>query len=115
MPWRQTDPVLERTRFVLEAERSGIALSELCRRYGISRPTGYQWIRRYQAEGPGLRPRPDLLARLPGPSWTRAPNLARCTTGSRPAHRARARPDPRLPAYDTLPASEGGEGRSGRG
>jgi len=51
MPWRQTDPVLERTRFVLEAERSGIALSELCRRYGISRPTGYQWIRRYQAEG----------------------------------------------------------------
>jgi len=51
MPWRQTDPVLERTRFVLEAERSGIALSELCRRYGISRPTGYHWIRRYQAEG----------------------------------------------------------------
>lgn len=51
MPWRQTDPVLERTRFVLEHERSGLSISELCRRYGISRPTGYQWIRRYRAEG----------------------------------------------------------------
>lgn len=51
MPWRQTDPVLERTRFVLEAERSGWSISELCRRYGISRPTAYHWIRRYQAEG----------------------------------------------------------------
>lgn len=51
MPWRQTDPVLERTRFVLEAERSGLSISELCRRYGISRPTGYHWIRRYRIEG----------------------------------------------------------------
>src|SRR5690606_13011896 len=48
-PWRQTDPVLERTRFVLEQERSGLSISELCRRYGISRPTGYQWIRRYRS------------------------------------------------------------------
>lgn len=51
MPWRQTDPVLERTRFVLEAERSGLSISELCRWYGISRPTAYQWMRRYRAEG----------------------------------------------------------------
>lgn len=51
MPWRTTTEVLERTQFVLEAERGDWTISELSRRYGISRKTGYHWIRRYRAEG----------------------------------------------------------------
>lgn len=41
----------ERARFVFEAERTDQSFSELCRRYCISRPTGYKWIRRHQEEG----------------------------------------------------------------
>jgi transposase InsO family protein len=41
----------ERARFVLEAERSFLPFAELCRRHGISRPTGHKWLKRYQAEG----------------------------------------------------------------
>jgi putative transposase len=51
MPWRRVTEVLERTRFVLEAERGEWSMAELCRRYGISRKTGYYWVRRYQSEG----------------------------------------------------------------
>lgn len=43
----------ERARFVVEAELSDLSHAELCRRYGISRPTGYKWLQRYQTEGLG--------------------------------------------------------------
>jgi transposase InsO family protein len=36
--------------FVIRASR-GEALSQLCREYGISRPTGYLWLRRFQQQG----------------------------------------------------------------
>lgn len=52
MPWLETDPVNERKRFVLEAQGSLFTHSELCRRYGISRKTGYKWLDRYEREGP---------------------------------------------------------------
>jgi putative transposase len=61
MPWRRTDAVKERTKFVLEWERlfeknRGIVnLSELCRAYGISRPTGYTWLHRYRDAGRDVR------------------------------------------------------------
>lgn len=51
MPWRTSNVETERTRFVIEAELSDLSHAELCRRFGISRPTGYKWIRRYRAEG----------------------------------------------------------------
>jgi transposase InsO family protein len=40
-----------RIEFVRLAQRSEIAMSELCRRFGISRETGYKWVRRFAAEG----------------------------------------------------------------
>jgi transposase-like protein len=43
--------VTERARFVLEAEQSFLSIAELCRRHGISRPTGHKWLRRYRADG----------------------------------------------------------------
>ena len=52
MPWRVTSPMYERQRFVLDAESAPCAFAELCRRYGISRKTGYKWLDRYATLGP---------------------------------------------------------------
>ena len=51
MPWKVTDVVDERTRFVLEYESGSFTMAELCRIYGIARKTGYLWIERYEVEG----------------------------------------------------------------
>lgn len=51
MPWRRTDPVQEREKFVVEARRGLWSMTELCERYGISRKTGYVWLNRFEEEG----------------------------------------------------------------
>lgn len=51
MPWRKTEPVMERARFIALHEEGLYSMSELCARFGISRKTGYKWRDRYQAEG----------------------------------------------------------------
>jgi transposase len=44
--------------FIQDYLRGAFAMAELCRRYGISRPTGYKWVGRFEAEGvPGLAER----------------------------------------------------------
>ena len=43
--------------FIRDYVRSSFTMAELCRRYGISRPTGYKWADRFEAEGfSGLKP-----------------------------------------------------------
>jgi transposase InsO family protein len=37
--------------FVIAAGKDGVNISEVCGAYGISRKTGYKWLRRYRAEG----------------------------------------------------------------
>jgi len=51
MTWRTTDVQEQRIEFVVAAHRKEKSLSELCAEFGISRPTGYQWLKRYQANG----------------------------------------------------------------
>lgn len=51
MPWRRTDPVSERAKFVVAAQHGVWTMTELCERFGISRKTGYRWLVRYEAEG----------------------------------------------------------------
>jgi transposase InsO family protein len=51
MPWKVTDVVDERTRFVLEYDSESFTMAELCRIYGIARKTGYLWVERYEVEG----------------------------------------------------------------
>jgi transposase-like protein len=41
----------EKQSFIEEWERREENLAELCRRYEISRQTGYKWLERYQQEG----------------------------------------------------------------
>jgi transposase InsO family protein len=58
MPWKESSTVSERTEFVRLASAGGANLSELCRRFGISRPTAYKWLGRYRTGGPsGLQDR----------------------------------------------------------
>ncbi|HLA66022.1 MAG TPA: IS481 family transposase [Acidimicrobiia bacterium] len=51
MSWRECDRVSERLEFVRLAESGAVSFAELCRRFGVSRPTGYQWLGRWRAEG----------------------------------------------------------------
>ena len=41
----------EKLRFVFEYERDEQSMKELCQRFGISRETGYVWLRRYRQYG----------------------------------------------------------------
>jgi len=41
----------QRVRFVVAAHRREKTMAELCREFGISRPVGYEWLRRYQQGG----------------------------------------------------------------
>ena len=111
MPWKEKSPMNERTRF-LSDHLSGLhSVSELCRKYGISRKTGYKWIARYEAQGPpGLgertsrplsvsRSTPEPIVRELLAARERHPpgaprSSSRCSSGStRPGScRPRARP-----------------------
>ena len=51
MPWLETDPMDQRTRFITDHRQDLYAMAELCDRYGISRKTGYKWLARYAEEG----------------------------------------------------------------
>lgn len=51
MPWKETCTVDERKKFIMDWLTQAYSKSDLCRDYGISRPTGDKWIERFQAEG----------------------------------------------------------------
>jgi putative transposase len=47
----ETDVVDERMRFVRDYASGAWSMSELCQRYGVSRPTGYTWVARHRVGG----------------------------------------------------------------
>jgi transposase InsO family protein len=51
MAWREVDTVSLRREFVRLAQSEAITKAELCRRFAISRKTGYKWLRRVRADG----------------------------------------------------------------
>jgi transposase InsO family protein len=51
MPWRRTDVDEERVKFVVRAASGKEGMTALCREFGVSRPTGYRWWRRFQQAG----------------------------------------------------------------
>ena len=104
MPWHETDPVNERLKFVAAHQSGRQTLTELCRKFRISRKTGYKILKRYREEGPeGLRDR--LRAPLSHPNQT-APEVegailrvrkAHPTWGSKKIQAVLAREDPEGP------------------
>lgn len=51
MPWLETDVRDQRIQFVLTVRRGTATVSDVCRAFGISRTTGYKWLRREAAAG----------------------------------------------------------------
>lgn len=51
MPWEETTRMEKRIQFVEEFASTLFSVTELCRRYGISRKTAYKWIERWKQEG----------------------------------------------------------------
>ncbi len=51
MPWKTSDAMLEKRKFVLKSLQEGVNFSELCREYGVSRPVGWKWRKRFLEEG----------------------------------------------------------------
>ncbi len=51
MPWKECSSVSEREEFVKLVALESSNVSVLCRRFGISRKTGYKWFGRYESAG----------------------------------------------------------------
>lgn len=85
MPWEQRTVMKQREAFVAAAENKEGSMSALCRAYGISRKTGYKWVKRAaqgqplcdQSRCPHLQPSKTaketesliLAVRASNPSW----------------------------------------------
>jgi len=84
MPWREQSTMSRKQEFVVLAQQEGVNFAELCRRYGISRPTGYALVRRYREQGAaGLAER----SRRPHTMPTRtAPAMEAAVLAVRDAH-----------------------------
>jgi len=52
VPWKETRVLDERMKFVVAFLEGESSLSEVCRRFGVSRNTGRKWIYRYREYGP---------------------------------------------------------------
>ena len=102
MAWRTMDVEEQKVKLVVAATRRQKSLTALCQEFGISRPTGCLWRKRYQEAGlagiaeRSLRPRqsPDRTSaelerrvdRSPAPSFHSAGTIsdrhsARASTG----------------------------------
>ena len=51
MPWKVSGVVEKRRQFLAEYESGDWTMSDLCRAYGITRPTGYAVLRRHEEDG----------------------------------------------------------------
>lgn len=52
MPWKETRTVDQRLQFLSSYRKEEMSVTDLCHEYGISRPTAYKWIKRYDEVGP---------------------------------------------------------------
>ena len=52
MPWARTDWMSERMKFITAYLEYEASFTDLCRDFGVSRKTGYKWMRRHEADGP---------------------------------------------------------------
>jgi len=63
MPWKEVLVSEARAQFVLACKRKQESFAAICRRFGISRKSGYKWAQRYR--GGGLKALEDASRRPP--------------------------------------------------
>jgi transposase len=51
MSWIEVKPMDAKVLFIADWIRDQHKFSELCRRHGVSRKTGYKWVNRYEELG----------------------------------------------------------------
>jgi transposase len=51
MPWKENRILDQRLQFLSSYQKEEMSVADLCRAYGISRPTAYRWINRYNETG----------------------------------------------------------------
>ncbi len=74
MPWIERKPMDEKLLLIADYLRQSSDFTTLCRRYGVSRKTGYKWVARYRDQGlPGL----DEASRRPKVNPTQLPWVVR--------------------------------------
>ena len=97
MAWRTMAVRDQRVEFVVRAHQGQQSLSQLCAEFGISRPTGHLWLKRYREQGvigieehsrrPQHCPRqtaPSVEERIAQlrrqrPDWGTRPNYSHCS------------------------------------
>jgi transposase InsO family protein len=85
MPIRSKSAFEQRVEFIHEWSKGEESLSGLCRQYQISRPTAYEWIARYEAEGVhGLEERSHAAKRHPNALSERIEELILRARGRHP-------------------------------
>lgn len=52
MPWKEIRTVGQRLQFLSSFQKQEMSVTDLCHEYGISRPTAFKWIKRYEEVGP---------------------------------------------------------------
>ena len=111
MPFGETHVVDERRRFVTEVQRSLQSFNAICQRYGISPPTGYKWLRRWEHEGPSALQ--DRSSRPTNSPWATPRQVVEAILDVRRTHEdygakkiiwylERHRPDLALPSRTTV-------------
>lgn len=66
MPWKEQSIVEARNAFIEAYWANELSMTDLCAAYGISRKTGYKWLKRYDEQGRGgLEDRSRAPARSP--------------------------------------------------
>ncbi len=107
MPWKSSSLVLERERFALTVLSSKKPFARVCAEHGVSRRTGYKWLRRYRAGGAAALKdrscRPHRCARQKPALWKRSVKQVRRARPYWGARKIRARLR-ELHRYARLPA-----------
>ncbi len=108
MPWNPRDTMKLRQEFVELALHQSAPFTDLCRRFGVSRQTGYKWLNRYKEDGiAGLADQspPAVALAIDHPARARRahaqPRLGRARSPGSCAirRRCRRRPPARLPGF----------------
>jgi len=86
MPWKEVNLMSLRNEFISFAAVDDCNFSQLCSRFGISRKTGYKWVKRFVDQGvAGLVDRPRRPKSSP---WRTSPSVEKAILGMREKHPA---------------------------